>query len=63
MLINVVLLILVTVAVIYFAKKASDEKERQAEIKFKQVMVSLENNAKRDGTFKQSYFEGSDEKK
>lgn len=41
---------------LYFKYRLEKERQRQADFHFKAIMYALEEKAKREGTFKQSYF-------
>lgn len=41
--------------------KKQKEKERAAEARFRAVILALEEKAKREGTFRKSYFDGEEQ--
>lgn len=52
----------ILVAAIYLARKKAKEDEAAREAAFEAVMRSLEEKAKREGTFVISYFDKTDKK-
>ncbi len=54
--------VLISGIVVFFMNKVQKQKEADAEAVFRATMLSLEDKAKREGTFVRSYFDESDKK-
>lgn len=58
--VSAIIIGLLGLLILGFGYKKQKEKERAAEVRFRATMLALEEKAKREGTFKKSYFDGEE---